>query len=57
MGEPRRHLHEQNLRRMHPRSHTRERSGPGSLQDLVRSCNLKQIGIIMKALETEEEYL
>ena len=58
VDEPRRQLHEQQvaqqkMRRMHPC----ERGSPEPLQDLVRSCNLKQIHIIIKALANEKAYL
>ncbi len=44
---------QQNMRRVQPR----ERSSPKPLQALVRSCILKQIHIIMRAVEDEHEYL
>ena len=41
------------LRRVQPP----ERSSPKLLQALVRSCILKQMHIIMRAVEDEHEYL
>lgn len=58
VDEPRRHLHEQQVAQQKMwRVRPSERGSPEPLQNLVRSCKLKLIHIIMQALENEEEYL
>ena len=52
VDDVRRQLQEQQVH-IHPR----ERGSPKALQDLARSCILKQIHIIMKALRNQHEYL
>ena len=44
---------QQKMRQVHPC----EQGSPKPLQDLVRSCNLEQIHIIMQAFENENDSL